>query len=89
MIKCWLFVSKYPKNLAETINLKKTIGVNVSYETEIANKISNELEKKLISDTLTLKNNNETKKYKYNIEVVQLTLDDGKTKKKYTLVQNY
>ena len=36
-------ISKYTKNLAETISLKKTIGVNASYELEIANKISNEL----------------------------------------------
>ena len=36
-------ISKYTKQLAETVSLKKSIGVNDSYELEILNKISNEL----------------------------------------------
>jgi glutamine synthetase len=36
-------ISKYTKNLAETVTLKKSIGVNAEYELELLNKISNEL----------------------------------------------
>ena len=36
-------ISKYTKSLAETVSLKKAIGVNESYELELLNKISNEL----------------------------------------------
>ncbi|MCR5647672.1 MAG: hypothetical protein K6F81_05255, partial [Acholeplasmatales bacterium] len=36
-------ISKYTKNLAETVTLKKSIGVNSEYELELLNKISNEL----------------------------------------------
>ena len=36
-------ISKYTKNLAETVTLKKSIGVNSEYELELLNKISDEL----------------------------------------------
>ena len=38
-------ISKYTKNLAETVSLKKSLGVNDSYELDILNKISQELSK--------------------------------------------
>ncbi len=36
-------ISKYTKNLAETVTLKKSIGVDAEYELDLLNKISNEL----------------------------------------------
>ena len=38
-------ISKYTKNLAETVSLKKNLGVNNSYELELLSKISDELSK--------------------------------------------
>ena len=51
-------ISKYTKNLAETINLKKSLKVNDSYEYKLLNKITNGLnaayDKKLeLEDTLS------------------------------------
>ncbi len=38
-------ISKYTKNLAETLSLKKSLGVNDSYEYELLEKLSDELAK--------------------------------------------
>ena len=38
-------ISKYTKNLAETVQIKKDLGINNTYEFVILNKISTELSK--------------------------------------------